>query len=294
MHQITAYGGNKGKVPFQQAIPQSPGFAPIVSNQQQETTLNSFLALANVSSIEQARQLPFETLLVANIIQVGGSQYGGFTYGPAVDGDFVPALPGELLLHGQYDKSLRIMVGHNADEGLLFTSPFIQNNSAFAAQVVGELPTLAAYPAVLEYITNELYPPTFDGSQAMGYTNQIARAAALVSELIFTCNTFYLDKAYGNQTHAYFFTVPPALHGNDIAYTYYNGAPILAPQIALALQEYITSFAMTGSPNEAGVPYFNLYGQNATIQDLNITGISEIIDPTANARCNFWQKALYT
>ncbi|KAK5700038.1 hypothetical protein LTR97_006172 [Elasticomyces elasticus] len=293
MHQMTAYGGNKGPVPFQQAIPQSPGFAPIVSNAQQEQTLNQFLALANVSTIEEARQLPFSALVVANIIQVGGSPYGSFTYGPAVDGDFVPALPGELLLHGQYDKSLRVMVGHNADEGLLFTSPFIQNNSAFAAQVVGELPTLAAYPQTVEYITDVLYPPTFDGSQAMAYTNQIGRAAALVSELIFTCNTFYLNKAYGNDTFAYFFTVPPALHGNDISYTYYNGGPVLAPQIAIAMQEYITHFAETGSPNEVGVPYFNMYGQNATVQNLNITGITEIMDPTANARCNYWQKALY-
>ncbi|TKA66081.1 hypothetical protein B0A55_09460 [Friedmanniomyces simplex] len=295
MHQITAYGGNKGPVPFQQAVPQSPGFAPLVSNQQQEQALTTFLALANVSTIEQARQLPFETLLVANIIQVGGSQYGGFTYGPSVDGNFVPALPGELLLHGQYDKTLKIMVGHNADEGLLFTSPFIQNNSAFAAQVVAELPTLAAYPKTVEYITNVLYPPTFDGSQAMGYTNQIGRTAALVSELIFTCNTFYLDKAYGNKTYSYFFTVPPALHGNDIPYTYYNGASasVASVQVAIAMQEYITHFAETGSPNEAGVPYFVMYGQNATVQDLNITGISEIMDPTANARCDWWQKALY-
>ncbi|KAK0908592.1 hypothetical protein LTR91_022925 [Friedmanniomyces endolithicus] len=295
MHQITAYGGNKGPVPFQQAVPQSPGFQPLVSNQQQENTLNEFLALANVSTIEQARQLPFETLLVANVIQVGTSSYGSFTYGPTVDGNFVPALPGELLLHGQYDKSLRVMVGHNADEGLLFTSPFNQNNSAFAASLLTQLPTLAAWPQILEYITNVLYPPIFDGSQAMGYTNQIGRAAALVSELIFTCNTFYLDKAYGNKTFSSFFTVPPALHGEDIPYTYFNGPSpsVLSPPIAIALQEYITHFAETGSPNEAGVPYFVMYGQNATVQDLNITGISEVRDPTANARCDFWQKALY-
>ncbi|KAK3111790.1 hypothetical protein LTR53_012598 [Teratosphaeriaceae sp. CCFEE 6253] len=295
MHQITAYGGNKGPVPFQQAIPQSPGFAPIVSNRQQENTLNNFLAIANVSTIEEARQLPFSALLAANIIQVGGSVYGGFTYGPAVDGDFVPALPGELLLHGQYDKSLRVMVGHNADEGLLFTSPFFQNDTAFAAQIVNNEPTLAAYPDTIDYITQTLYPPIFDGSQAMNYTNQIARAAAATSEFIFTCNTFYLDKAYGNKTYAYFFTVPPALHGNDIAYTYFNGpsSSVISTTVALALQEYITHFAETGSPNEAGVPYFVMYGQNATVQNLGLTSISGVMDPTANERCNWWQKALY-
>ena len=311
-HQITAYGGAKGPVPFQQAVPQSPGFFPIVSNIQQENTFNAYLGLLNVTTIEQARQLPYSALQLANIIQVGGSAYGQFTYGPTVDGDFVPALPGELLLHGQYDKSLRVMVGHNADEvsssldsaetqygkliviqGLLFTSPFIQNNSAFDQQVALSIPT--APSAVIDYVTNVLYPPVFDGSQAMNYTNQIARASALTSEFIFTCNTFFLDKAYGNNTFSYFFSVPPALHGNDIAYTYYNGPSpsVVSVPIAIALQEYITSFAEDGNPNEAGVPYFNMYGANATVQVLNITGISEAMDGAANQRCNWWQKALY-
>ena len=116
MHQITAFGGLKGPVPFQQAIPQSPGFLPYVSDQQQEQTFQDFLSLLNVKTIEEARQLPFSKLLQANAQQVGASSYGTFTYGPTVDSKFVPALPGELLLHGQYDKSLKVMVGHNADE----------------------------------------------------------------------------------------------------------------------------------------------------------------------------------
>ena len=115
MHQITAYGGKKG-VCFQQAVPQSPGFLPYVSNQQQEQTLNGFLGLLNVKTIEEARQQPFSALVRANAIQVGASPYGQFTYGPTVDGDFVPALPGVLMLHGEYAKDLKVMVGHNADE----------------------------------------------------------------------------------------------------------------------------------------------------------------------------------
>ena len=148
----------------------------------------------------------------------------------------------------------------------------------------------------MKYITNTLYPPIFDGSQAQNYTNQIARADALTSEFVFTCNTFYLDKAYGNETYAYYFTVPPALHGQDVAYTYYNGPNpenVPNPKIAIALQEYITSFAMDGNPNEQGVKHFPMYGEDATVQDLGATGISQVMDPAANARCDWWQKALY-
>jgi carboxylesterase type B len=110
-----------------------------------------------------------------------------------------------------------------------------------------------------------------------------------------SCNTFWLDKAYNNKTYAYFFTVPPATHGEDVAYTYYNGpsSSVASTAIALALQDYITSFAETGMPNETGVPYFQIYGSNTTVQNLNITGISETLDPAANYRCNWWQKALY-
>jgi carboxylesterase type B len=119
MHQITAYGGNKGCVPFSQAVPQSPGFQPFVSNQQNEAAFETYLSLLNVSTIEEARGLSYSALATANAVQVGNAPYGNFIYGPVVDGDFVPALPGELLLHGQFDKNVKIMVGHNADEARL-------------------------------------------------------------------------------------------------------------------------------------------------------------------------------
>ncbi len=116
MHQITAYGGNNGPVPFSQAVPQSPGFIPLVSNQQQEQVLNDFLELANVSTVEEARDLSFAQLVIANTIQVGLAPYGNFIYGPTVDGDFAPATPGESLLHGNFAKDVKVMVGHNAQE----------------------------------------------------------------------------------------------------------------------------------------------------------------------------------
>ena len=81
MHQVTAYGGKKGNAPFAQAVMQSPGFQPIVSNNQQETTFRAYLALLNVTTIEAARQLSSAALQKANALQVGLSPYGGFTYG---------------------------------------------------------------------------------------------------------------------------------------------------------------------------------------------------------------------
>lgn len=69
--------------------------------------------------------------------------------------------------------------------------------------------------------------------------------------------------------------------------------PVQSDAVAFALQAYVTSFAQTGVPSGSGIPRFPLYGNNSTIINLNATSITEMMDPTANARCLWWQKALY-
>ena len=303
MHQITAYGGLKGKVPFQQAILQSPGFQPVTSNELQETTFNTVLFIASyvanttISSLAQLRQLPTSVLQTVNAVAVGISTYGQFSFGPVVDGLIAPALPGVSLLHGQFDKSLKVMVGHNTDEGLLFSNPFVQNQTALVAALQTLFPGASA--TSLNYISTQLYPPVFNGTY--NYTSQIQRTALLISELSFTCNTRYLDLAFKNQTYSYLFSVPPGLHGQDVSYTYFNGdtstsddgSPVNAT-VAHALQDYLTSFAMNGNPNEAGVPYFPMYGSNSTIVNVGTSNLGGILmDTVANSRCDWWQKALY-
>ncbi|KAK4695303.1 hypothetical protein P7C71_g2425, partial [Lecanoromycetidae sp. Uapishka_2] len=294
MHQITAFGGLAGPAPFQQAVLQSAAFQNVVSNLQEETTFDTFLALLNVTTIEQARQLPFEALLVANIIQVANSSYGDYSYGPVVDGLIAPAIPGKLLLQGSYDHNLKLMLGHNADEGLEFTSPFITNDTAFNEFILTAFPTIN--PAVANYVETVLYPPQMPGILSLtGYSDEIGRAVLALAESTFTCNEYYLDKAFNNQTYAYQFSVPPALHGQDVAYTFFNGpnSAVVSDPAAIALQEYITSFAINGVPSGPSLPAFPIYTNATDIIDLNATSITTIRDPVANQRCDWWQKELY-
>ncbi|KAH0559611.1 hypothetical protein GP486_003876 [Trichoglossum hirsutum] len=291
MHQITAYGGNKGKVPFQQAILQSPGFQPYPGNWQQDQLLQQYLQSMNVSTIQEARQLPYDTLRKANTDLVAKSPYGSFTFSPAVDGDFVTGLPGTLLLHGSFDVSIKVMVGYNAQETLHFVDPANNDNSAFAAGIKRVFPDIQ--PAVVDYITQTLYPEVYDGTYP--YTDAKGRAMLSDAEASFTCNTYFLDRAFGNQTYAYRFSIPPAFHGLDVPYTYFNGPDprVTNETIALAMQSYITTFAITGQPNRQDLPEIPLYGENSQILDLNVTGMAVISDPEANERCEWWQKALY-
>ena len=153
------------------------------SSHQQEKVFDSFLALLNVSSLQEARKLPSSALITANLMQVGlQSDYGFFTYGPVVDGAFTPALPGKLLLQGSFDKSLNVMVGHNADEGLLFSNPAITNDSAFAGDLLVAFPDIN--PSVQTYIEEVLYPAIYDGSY--GYKDEIGRIDLVISESTFT------------------------------------------------------------------------------------------------------------
>jgi len=296
MHQITAYGDQKGKVPFQQAVPQSPGWAAVQSVVQQEDTFQRYMELTNTSSLAELRALSSQALITANAQQVAyDTAFGTFVYGPVVDGLFSPQLPSQLLAQGRFNKNIRILVGHNSNEGAFFTAPTIQSDAALLTQLK------AAYPFApqksLDYITQTLYPAVFDGTYP--YTSQYQRASMILAESIFTCNTNYLSTAYGNKTYSYLFAVPPGFHGSDVAYTYYDGGA-LSPAtgvtnrtIAIALQKFITSFAEGGEPEADGIRQFDMYGPNASVLKLNISGIDEVRDSNANARCSWWQKGLY-
>lgn len=292
-HQITAYGGQKA-VSFQRAIPQSPGFAPRPGQEYPERKAQEYLAALNVSTFEEARKLDSATVIRANFMQIYLSPYTETGYGPTVDGIFVPALPALLLNAGAFAKDLEIMVGHNANEAPAFAPVNVNTTEEIEDLLIRTNPGIT--DAVLDHIVNDLYPERFDGS--MAYSNGLERTWLIIQELIFTCNNNYINKAFNNQTYSYEFRVPPALHGQDVAYTFYDGTGDdlsrgLIAAIAEVQQAYIVNFAMTGDPNGPGLPNFPMQGNNASMNSWNITGVKTERDPTANERCAFWQKSLW-
>lgn len=182
MHQITAFGGLHGPAHFQQAILQSAAFLPTPSNFQQQEVLDGYLSLLKVKSVAEARSLPSSALIAANIKAVGGSRYGSNTFGPVVDGVISPSLPGKLLLQGSFDRSIKVMVGHNADEGLSFVDPAIKTDAVFREFIRESFPGISS--KVLDLLDKVLYPAVFDGS--LGYTDYFSRADLVTSELGFT------------------------------------------------------------------------------------------------------------
>ncbi|KKA20555.1 Uncharacterized protein T310_5419 [Rasamsonia emersonii CBS 393.64] len=293
MHQITAYGGVKGPAPFQRAILQSPGFFPMPYQDQQDAVLRDFLQLLGVNTIDDARRLPSEKLISANAYQVATRPpYGTFVYGPVVDGIFVPSLPGALLWGGAFDRTVEVMVGHNANEGLEFTSPNTTTEAGIINALKEAFPDMT--PSVVRHVVTDLYPPIFDGRY--GYTDSVGQASLITSDAAFQCNTDYLNRAFDNRTYAYMFSIPPALHAQDMPYTFFNGHPSLSVRnstVALVLQDYIINFVKSGKPRSSLGPMFPRHGADAMLVNLRESNITLIRDPTANRRCLWWQMAPY-
>lgn len=260
----------------------------------QENATQNFLALLNVSTIEEAQNVSSAEVIRANALQVASAPYGTFVYGPVVDGVFAPSLPGLLLSRGQFAQNVTVMVGHNAQEAPLFTPPYVTTDAD--VQEWAKISFPGASQQVLDYIVETLYPAVYDGSQP--YSTPLERTIRITSDSAFVCNTNYINKAFKNQTYAYEFQVPPALHGLDVAYTFYQGqgtnlsAGLIAP-VAEVMQGYITNFVKNGNPNGPGLPNFPVQGANSSMQGINATYIQPQMDDTANARCAWWQKALY-
>lgn len=223
------------------------------------------------------------------------SEYSNKRVDPVVDGTFTPALPGELLLHGRYDTTLNVMMGHNTDEASEFTSPYVNTTETFNQNVLQvSFPNINGYNTA-SYVMDTLYPPIYDGSH--GYESNFTRATSLVSDALFQCNANYLARAFGAAGYAYQFSVNPARHGDDITYTFYEGPAdsVANDTLALAMQDIFTNFVISGNPNRVGseLPYFPDYSQGNLLYNFNKTLIATTPDDLNNDRCRWWQKALY-
>ncbi|KAL7935935.1 alpha/beta-hydrolase [Trichoderma chlorosporum] len=295
MHQITAYGGQE-PVPFRRAIPQSAGLVPVPGNKKAEQAFDEFLALLNVTTLAEARALPSEQLLAANAKQVANAPYGTFVHGPTVDGSFVPGMPSKLILQGSFAKDIEILSTFNSNEGVLFTDPSAYGNDTLLKQQLDAIFTLMSSDD-FEFLLGTLYPAKYDGSQP--YTDSLGRAQLLIAEAALTCNQNSMVKAAQKQGVAAFGiqnSIWPATHGSEQPLIFAHGpTPGVDPQISTMVRDIIAGFVNSGSPTRspgAGIS-IPAYGQNDSILNLVVNASSIIHDPTTNARCDWWQKALY-
>ncbi|KXG50997.1 Carboxylesterase, type B [Penicillium griseofulvum] len=289
MMQLTAYG-RAISPPFAQIIAQSPAWEPgTKTSAVEDDLLDTFLALLNVTSLEEARRLPTQALLDANYELVASRPYASGVLGPAIDGDFVPDSPKRLLLERKVDPSVRILTSHTSNEGFMLAPANVTDDVTFNRYV--DVLLRGANASVCAHTTEVLYPPIFDGSQP--YRSQHERANLFWSELSTSCNTRYLHEAVATPGYSIEYAVPPAMHLSDTTSVFYNGqgsSASLNATIAQLMQRQIVQFVKTGNPNARGDPEVPLYHEKADLLSLADDGVHIKPDSTNTDRCVYWQQ----
>ncbi|EKG12710.1 Carboxylesterase type B, partial [Macrophomina phaseolina MS6] len=284
--------------PFQQAIVQSPWLLPPPPKVQQDALYAELLRLTNTTSLGQLRSAPTEALQAANSLLISRAPYGTFGFGPTVDHRLVTGSPSTVFENKPppiYAPAIRLMVGHNSDEGLLFTPARARDPRAFSQLFAQVLPT--ASNATIALLATQLYPSEYNASSS-AYASPLRRYATAYAEIAVTCNAQYLAAAGAGQAYAYVWSVPPGLHAADVAYTFYTGPAAAADpeqNLASTMQRYFTNFAASGRPNwPVSVPReFPAYGSGGEAKGAMMnfsTALAVVGDNTDAERCGRWRE----
>lgn len=302
MHHITAYGGRAPPL-FNQAVPQSPAYFPYRSPQDQEKAFRKFLDQSNVTSLAEARKLRSDVLVRANAKTIGVAQpYTAPIYGPTPDGGLVKEDPKVLLRRGEFDRSIKLVISHNSDEGLVLV-PAVHTDEEYETLIKHIL--TRANSSTIDYIIKTLYPPMSNESTGW-YTNNYQRAAQTAGDIIIDCNAAALESAYKENSYAYFFDVLPGVHAQDTGYIFYTpneksssysliDTGSVNQTIAFATQNYILSFAKDGILNSPvdGLRSISTLGSQANTVRLSKDNITISHDPASNRRCQWWSLDLF-
>lgn len=231
----------------------------------------------------------------------------GFPFHPVIDGDLLPDNPVKLLQSGNYDKSLKIMIGTTKDEASLFLmQKKVVTEDDFKKTFASDMRMVKASfginvdsDKVLDY-----YPISNYASPRDAYND-------LFSDLAFTCPTRLhasLLADNGGEVYLYHFLRAPsttglfkdlgAFHSAELFFIFNNwkfmgmnvgsaeNRPLGAHMAALW-----ASFARTGRPEAGGVPAWPAF-KSAAPQYLHLDLAPEIKTGLKTRECEFQSQAL--
>ncbi|GAP91339.1 hypothetical protein SAMD00023353_6000330 [Rosellinia necatrix] len=287
--QIMAYGGAK-PVPFQQGICQSqanePGITANFTIDAMQLVVDAAGCgaggLHSAATVECLRGLDMETVLNASIATYTGdiAHNIGDIWLPAVDGDFLPAAPSQLIREGRF-ANVTAMIGWCQDDLTFFTDTGITTDAQAHAFIQSYIPTMT--PANVAALL-ALYPATdFAADEEAGLSAQFYRAARVFRDILMVCQPLSYASALaarngGGTVYLYDWnqtvsdqviegltgeTGYGVIHGSDIAYVFgnlavygsgdypFHPAPADYALAARAPRSWST-FASTGRPGRPG------------------------------------------
>ncbi|CAN8104790.1 unnamed protein product [Discula destructiva] len=232
----------------------------------------AFLSSLNLSSIEEARAAPVETLLSGsreNDVTYVGTVFENDSvymepplFRPVLDGYILPATYAEMLSRGNHS-IVPILAGVNKDENGASPSPGL-TDATYNSQFGLEMDSVG-----LKDLFFQLYPSGNGSADAS--SNAFYRDQSRVSAWLWAND--YVEGSYRNtsgngtyQAFTYYWThAPPgqdrgAYHMSEINYAFNNLYATDSPweaadyEIADRLSDYWVNFISTGDPNGEGLP----------------------------------------
>lgn len=282
-HHVASPGSRKL---FHRAISESGGCTtrqPTVA--EGAATADAFAAAVGCAGVADElgclRQVSPSTLLASQ---------GDLTFGPLVDGGFLPDQPRTLFDSGKYAR-VPYILGSNTDEGtiLFITTPPVTTEAAYVAELQARYGSRAAEVAAL-------YP-------AASFPTPQDALERVVGDSGLVCGTYDTARraaAGGTRTFLYNFArelpIPilqaldlRAFHGVEMAYVFGIITPPTAEDATLGtvVRGYWTKFARSGNPNHRGVVRWPRY-KDKTDRRFDIDVEPSVVTSFRRSECEFW------
>ncbi|PNY23694.1 Carboxylic ester hydrolase [Tolypocladium capitatum] len=208
--QIMAYGASK-PVPFQQGICESQALEPGITG---SFTIDAMRALVEYVGCNSSNLHSRETLAclrkfdMATLLNASLATYRsdiahniGDIWLPAVDGDFLPSAPSQLIRESRF-ANVTTMIGWCEDDVTFFTDTSIKSSS-------DTLKFISAYaPGMTQDNVQKLLAlyPASDFPAGKSFSSEFYRSARIIRDILMTCQPmWYAERiaAAGNNVYLY-------------------------------------------------------------------------------------------
>lgn len=292
--QLMAYGGSK-PIAFQQAICESQTLEPGITGNFTTDAMQLLVdylgcnttGLDSEQTVTCMRGFDKDTLMDASLATyIGDTAHNiGDIWLPAVDGDFLPAAPSELIREGRF-ANVTTLIGWTEDDVSYLTEPSIKTANDTRDFFLSYTPGLT--PANVDTLLS-LYPVSdFQADAAADLSAEFYRTARIFRDILMTCPPLWYGAqiaAGGSQVYHYAWNqslLDPILgyvgfpgmgvvHTSELGYVFGNlshydvhGYPFSPGESDHALlrrgSRSWSSFVSTGKPSVDGRETFQGFG----------------------------------
>ncbi|KAI1801124.1 alpha/beta-hydrolase [Daldinia bambusicola] len=267
----SAYGGKPTDL-FQNIIAASPYLPPTYQYNGTVPTAHydKFVELAGCSNASST----FDCLVAAesSVLQnasgtVSTTQgyYGSWAFVPSIDGDYVQQRPSVQLLEGKVTGK-RLLVGNNANEGVLLTDPEVDSREKYDSFISTMFPLLTPEDVTSLNTAYEIDSlPSSSGIRydTLGYTGPTALYQSgfatgiqqavfnLGAESNFVCPAQWFAEAFSSdsrQAWKYQYSLTPSYHGADLNSYFAIDATWPSPGFKHAMRKIYGNFIINNTP----------------------------------------------